>query len=360
MNLPVSRALRLAPCAAKNYNNSMKRFLLLAAAAVLLCAIACSCSSGGETPQASGEYYALDTICSQQATGGDARAAVSEVAAMLARITNEMSMNEGSDLFAVNSAAPRGAQVSKETASLLQTALSLASLTDGAFDPTIGAVSSLWDISGDPRVPAADELAAAVKRVGYTGIAIDGTTVTLAQPGMMLDLGGIGKGYAADLAAAIYQKHGVKSALLNLGGNILVYGAKSDGSDFRIGLRDPYGSENDYFAVISAHDTSVVTSGVYERFFVSGGIAYHHLFDPETGYPVNNGLAAVTVVCQSSTKADALSTALFVMGLKDGLKLAETLEDIEAVFVTEDKEVFVTDGLKGSIGITNENFILQG
>ncbi len=324
-------------------------------AAALLLAAACAPTN----EPVSGEYYALNTICTQQVAGGDAKAAADEVSAMLTRITNEMSMNEGSDLYAVNTAAPGGAQVSEETADALRQALGYAALTGGAFDPTIGPVSSLWDISGTPRVPSAEELAEAAALVDYTGVTIGGTTVTLAKAGMMLDLGGIGKGYAADLAARIYDKYGVKSALLNLGGNIYAYGTKADGSDYKIGLRDPYGAENEYFAVLSVSDTSAVTSGVYERFFESGGVTYHHLFDPETGYPASNGLAAVTVVCHSSTKADALTTALFVMGLEKGLAFAEGLEDAEAVFVTEDRQVYVTEGLGESFEITNESYMLQ-
>ncbi len=350
--------MRVAPRGTKTYNSGMKRFLLLITAAILITAIACGCAAAKDT-QVSGEYFALDTICTQQVAGGSAQTAADEVSAMLIRVTIEMSMNEGSDLYAVNTAAPRGAQVSPETADALQKALSLASLTGGMFNPAIGPVSSLWDISGNPRVPSVDELAEAVKRVDYTGVTIDGTTAKLARQGMMLDLGGIGKGFAADLAAQIYKKHGVKTALLNLGGNIYAYGEKADGSDYRIGLRDPSGRENDYFAVVYVHNTSVVTSGVYERCFESGGVTYHHLFDPKTGYPVENGLTAVTVVCQSSTKADALSTALFVMGLDDGIEFAQSLDDAEAVFVTKDNKVYVTDGLKGSIEITNENFVLQ-
>ena len=346
---------RLARAVSFHYNSSMKRIWLPAAAAALLAAAVL----GGCTAQASGEYFALDTICTQQAEGGGAQAAADEVAAMLTRVSNEMSMNPGSDLYAVNAAAPQGAQVSEETADALREALSLAALTDGAFDPTIGAASSLWDISGDPRVPAAQELAAAVKLVGYTGVTMDGMTVTLAKAGMMLDFSGIGKGYAADLAIEIYEKYGVQRALLDLGGNIVVYGTKADGSDFRIGLRDPYGTVNDYFAVVSVRDASIVTSGVYERNFESGGVTYHHLLNPETGYPVENGLLAVTVVCQSSTKADALSTALFVTGLEDGLKLADMLDGVEAVFVTEDREVTVTDGLKEKFEIANESYTLQ-
>lgn len=306
------------------------------------------------------ESFALDTICSQQVTGTQADKAISAVNEMLARITNELSVNEGSYIYEININAPQSTQVSSEAAWLISEALRIADETSGAFDPTIGAISTLWNISENPRVPSPDEITAALPLVNYKNVTVQDNTVTLGEGGMLLDLGGIAKGYAADLAVDIYEQYGIDSAILNLGGNIYVYGQKQDGDAYRIGLRDPLGSENDYAAILSVNDTSVVTSGVYERFFESDGNTYHHLIDPETGYPADNGLLAVTVVCESSTKADALSTALFIMGLEDGLEFAQQDEDIEAVFFTENQEIYVTDGLEGNIEITNEEYILEG
>ncbi len=305
------------------------------------------------------ETFALDTVCTQQVTGRNADAAINDVDQMLARITKELSTDEGSYIYAVNQGAPQGVAVSGEAAQLISDALSFAEDTDGAFDPAIGALSLLWNISDSPRVPSQDEISAALPLVNYRDVTVDGSTVTLKKSGMQLDLGGIGKGYAADLAVQIYKKYGISNAILNLGGNVYVYGDKGDGSDYRIGLRDPLGSENDYAAIIPAKNTSVVTSGVYERFFESGGKTYHHLLDPATGYPADNGLLAVTVVCESSTEADALSTALFVMGLKNGLDYAEQTPGVEAVFFTDDQGIYVTSGLEDKIEITNEAYILK-
>ncbi len=305
------------------------------------------------------ETFALDTICTQQVTGRNADAAINDVNQMLTRISKELSTNEGSYIYAVNQGAPQGVAVSDEAAQLVSDALSFAADTNGAFDPAIGALSSLWNISENPRVPSEDEVAAALPLVNFRDVTVDGSTVTLNKSGIQLDLGGIGKGYAADLAVQIYKKYGISNAILNLGGNVYVYGDKEDGSDYRIGLRDPLGSENDYAAIIPAKNTSVVTSGVYERFFESGGKTYHHLLDPKTGYPADNGLLAVTVVCERSTEADALSTALFVMGLKDGLTYAENAQGVEAVFFTDDQGIYVTSGLEDKIEITNEAYTLK-
>jgi thiamine biosynthesis lipoprotein len=316
---------------------------------------ACAFSAQAHTS----ESFALDTVCTQQVYGSGADHAIAEVAHMLQDVTNTMSMKKGSYIYEINMAAPDAVRVTKEIAELIQTAADIAAETGGAFDPTIGTITRLWDISGNPRVPFEDEINKAIALVDYSGITVDGTKVSLAHSGMMIDLGAIGKGYAADSAVEIYEKYGIKSALLNLGGNIYAYGKKPDGSDYRIGLRDPFGTEGEYAAVVSVSDTSVVTSGVYERYFESGGKMYHHIFDPNTGYPADNSLACVSVVCKNSTRADALSTALFVMGLDTGLAYAQTVPDTQAVFITKTREVYVTDGFKDSIEITNETYTLK-
>ena len=326
--------------------------LVLTAAVMLLLG---ACAPAEKTSEA----YALDTICSQQVTGRNTDAAISDVNEMLARITKELSTNEGSYIYDINQKAPQGASVSDEAAQLVSDALRFAADTDGAFDPTIGAVSSLWNISEDPRVPTPDEITAALPFVNYHDVTVNGSTVTLKDSGMRLDLGGIAKGHAADLAIEIYKQQGIDTAILNLGGNVYVYGEKNDGSDYRVGLRDPLGAENEYAAIIPVQNTSVVTSGVYERFFESGGKTYHHLLDPKTGYPADNGLLAVTVVCECSTEADALSTALFVMGLDNGLAYAERTPGVEAVFFTNDQNIYATSGLEDKIQITNEAYTLK-
>ena len=304
------------------------------------------------------ESFALDTICTQQVRGGNAQAAVAEVNALLQRITVEYAVN-GSQIGALNAAYPNAASLSDEAIMLIEMAIQIAAQTDGAFDPTIGAVSRLWDISGDARVPTDSEISMALPLVDHTRVTIDGNSVRLSED-MVLDLGGIAKGYAADLAVKIYKEHGVLGALLNLGGNIYAFGTREDGGDWRIGLRDPLGVSGEYAVIVPVSNTSVVTSGSYERFFESGGQLYHHLFDPKSGYPAQSGLLSVTVICENSARADALSTAFFVMGLEEGLALARQMDGVEAVFFTEERQVYVTDGLKESIVIANEAYTLEG
>lgn len=338
----------VARVAHRHYNKDMKKRIFIAACAVIFLA---GCSS----PEVSSESYALNTLCSQEVTGQNAKTAADEVNRMLQDITNSMSVSEGSEVYAVNMAATQAIKVSEDTAFVIAAAKEMARETDGAFDATAGALTELWDITGNPRVPSPEEIDAALTLVDYNGISVNGTSVSLARSGMKIDLGGIAKGYAADEAVRIYAKYGIDNALLSLGGNIYAYGDR----EYRIGIRDPLGSAGDVAATITVAGTSVVTSGGYERYFESGGKIYHHILDPKTGYPADNGLLSVTVVCENSTKADALSTALFVMGLEKGMKYVQAEDDIEAVFIMQDRKIYITNGLKGNIEATDETYTIE-
>lgn len=331
-----------------HYNKDMIKRIFIAACALIFLA-------GCGSPEVSSESYAMDTLCSQEVTGQNAKAAADEVNRMLQDITNTMSMNKGSEVYAVNMAAPQAATVSEPTGYVIAAAKDMAQKTGGTFDPTMGVLTTLWDITGNPRVPSQEEIDEALALVNYNDISAQGTSVALAQSGMRIDLGAIAKGYAADEAVRTYEKYGIDHALLSLGGNIYAYGDR----EYRIGIRDPLGSAGDVAAVVTVNGTSVVTSGGYERYFESGGKIYHHILDPKTGYPAENGLASVTIVCESSMKADALSTALFVMGLEDGMGYARAEDDIEAIFITQDKKIYITDGLKGNIEVADKTYTIE-
>jgi thiamine biosynthesis lipoprotein len=235
--------------------------------------------------------------------------------------------------------------------------------TDGAFDATISPIVRLWGIgTEDARVPTREEIASALLSVGYQDIALDrgASAVTLGKKGMRLDLGGIAKGHACDEAVGILKNAGVSHAIIDLGGNIYAYGTRPDGSPWRVGVKSPLLGENEYFAIVTASEQAVVTSGVYERFLESGGALYHHIMDPRTGYPVDNGLLSVTIVSGSSTQADALSTACFVLGAERGIEYLSGLPGVEGIFVSDDLSVKVTDGLKGSFTVKDGRFRLVG
>ena len=198
-------------------------------------------------------------------------------------------------------------------------ALEIAAETNGAYDPTVYPLMRAWGFTdGNYRVPADAELDALLQTTGWTEVSADGTTASLPE-GFALDLGGIGKGYAAGRCKEILKAHGVTSALLSLGGNVSALGSKPDGADWTVGLQDP--QTDGCFGYVSASDVSVVTSGGYQRYFEQDGVRYHHILDPKTGRPAASGLQSVSVVSQDDTLADALSTALFVMGLDAGAAL---------------------------------------
>lgn len=274
------------------------------------------------------------------------------VFAIFRRVDTRMSeWKPGSPLSEVNrEAGIRPVPVPADLRVLLHRGQEIGALTGGAFDITWAALWGLWDFrSPHPRVPDAAEVARRAALVDYHRVEIDDHdgTVFLPRAGMKLGLGGIAKGYALDRAAALLRQRGVESFLLQGGGQVEAGGPK-DGRPWRVGIRDPRGEPSDFFALLEVHDTSLSTSGDYESYFIQGGVRYHHILDPRTGMPAR-GLRSATVVSPDGTLADALSTALMVMGEERGLALAERLPDVEAVVVDDAGRVAETSGLSGKL-----------
>lgn len=251
---------------------------------------------------------------------------------------------ETSEISRINSAGGAPVEVSAETAELIRDGIRYGELSDGKFDITIASASNLWNFTDNPDkiIPDADALAEAVTHVDYRSVQVDGNTVTLTDPQAKIDLGGIAKGYIADKMKEYLKSQGIEHALINLGGNMLALGSRYDGTPFRIGLQKPFAQNGTVLGSLSVTDCSVVTSGNYERYFEKDGVVYHHILDPDTGYPVENGLDQVSIISDLSVDGDALSTTCFVLGLDKGLELIESLDGIEAVFVTSDGEIFTS------------------
>ncbi len=266
-----------------------------------------------------------------------------------------------STLSQVNQAAGIAAVVvPEELVLVLQEALRIAERTGGAFDPTVGPLVRLWDIGGDnSRVPSPEEIDHARSLVDWRLVEIDpaASTVYLPKQGMALDLGGIAKGYAADQLVAIAQESGLERALIDLGGNIYAYGTKADGSSWRVGVKDPANPTGSPALALSVWNRSVVTSGMYERFFEQEGIRYHHILNPATGYPIQNDIQSVTIVSTSSLLADALSTSVFILGRERGLRLLES-EAAEGVIIGEDRGVYATSGLTNQLSVVVSRYQL--
>lgn len=250
--------------------------------------------------------------------------------------------------------------VPQEVIYVLQEALRIAERTSGAFDPTIGPLVNLWDIGGDnSQVPSQQAIDHARSLVDWRLVEIDSQrgTVYLPKQGMALDLGGIAKGYAADELVAIAQEAGIQQALFDLGGNIYAFGTKADGTPWRVGVKDPAQPGGSPALALAVQDRSVVTSGMYERFFEQEGIRYHHILNPATGYPVWNDIQSVTIVSKSSLLADALSTSVFVLGREKGLALLES-EDAEGVIIGEDNLVYPTSGIADQLSVVTSSYQL--
>lgn len=253
----------------------------------------------------------------------------------------------GSDIWNIDHSNGNPTEVSDETASLLQTAITYCDETNGAIDITLAPLSDLWDFSSDKpkKVPNDSDIQGLLSNVDYHAIEIDGNTITLQNKNAAIDLGFIAKGFIADKIKEYLVKNGVSSAVINLGGNVLTIGNKPDGSPFTIGIQRPFDDRNTSITSVSASDSSVVSSGVYERFFEENGKLYHHILNPVTGYPYETTLLGVTILSKTSLQGDALSTSCFVLGLDDGMQLIESLPDVEAVFITDDYKLHYSSGL---------------
>ncbi|HUW64862.1 MAG TPA: FAD:protein FMN transferase [Spirochaetia bacterium] len=240
---------------------------------------------------------------------------------------------------------------------VIQTSGRLAGICDGTFDITCAPLTSLWRYySGIPEIPPEEEIDKSIALVDYRSLEIDSESHTgrLSRIGQAVDLGGVGKGYTADVVAWIYKGLGVESAYINMGGNVMVLGNKPDGGCWLIGIQHPRGRRGVPVCVLPVSNKSVVTSGDYEKCFSLNGRMYHHILDPQTGYPTDSGLVSTTVVCDCSTTADIFSTATFVLGLEKGMDLIGGMTDVEAVFIDKNKRIYITEGLRDCLGLTEE------
>ena len=291
----------------------------------------------------------MNTVMELTAYGDSGQQVLDQATERIYQLEHLLSVTDkNSDISAINHGEGAWVPVSQETFQLLSLALSYGRETQGALDITAYSAVHAWGFTtGEYRVPGPEELAELAARIDYTQVELDpeGCRVRLPQ-GMQLDLGSIAKGYIADRMKEQILEAGAKSAIINLGGNVLCVGSLPDGAPFRIGLQMPFADYEETFETLGISDLSVVTSGIYERSFTVDGTLYHHILNPKTGYPYDNGLIAVTILSGESVDGDGLSTTCFSLGLEEGLKLAESLEGVEACFIDSDYRVHYTSGMK--------------
>ncbi|MCL2833808.1 MAG: FAD:protein FMN transferase [Treponema sp.] len=315
--------------------------------------------AGCQKAEPSQSEFVLATLCTVTLYDKGNDKVYRDVFDRLTEIENRMSVHiETSDIYLINqSAGIEPVKVHDDVYKVIETAVHYSDLSDGAFDITVEPLVSLWDIGGDnPRVPSPAEIDSVLPLINWHDIVLDpvNKTVFLKNREQALDLGAIAKGYAADEAAAIIKKAGIPRAIIDLGGNIMIVGTKKDKSLWKIGIQNPNDSRGEYIGIAQMTAKTVVTSGVYERYFFSDGIRYHHLLSVATGYPADNGLLSVTIITNNSIDADALSTSVFVLGYEKGRALVESLDGVDAVFIFDDSTIRMTGGV--NFNLTNDQF----
>lgn len=320
----------------------------------------------GDKKQVSVEksFFILGTIINLKTFGKKSEKAIEEAIERLTDIDNKMSaFKDYSEISRINKNSGIAPQsVSEDTFYVIKEAVYYSNLLEGTFDPTIRPLVSLWGIgTKNERIPEKNEIYEKLKLVNYRDIILNkkNISIKLKKENQSIDVGGIAKGYAADEVKDIFKRYEIKNGLIDLGGNILTLGSKTDGSTWNVGIQDPFGNRGEFIGVVSVKDKSVVTSGNYERFFMKDGKSFHHILNPKTGYPSESKIVSATIISDKSIQGDGLSTGVYIMGVKKSLKLIESLDGIDAIFITENKEVYTTSRIKTCFKLSNKEFKYQ-
>lgn len=325
----------------------MKKILIALAVVAAVAAAAIFFASSNEVKR---EFFAMDTFVSAKVKGFAAEDTADGISSLVRELDSKQlsRYTSGSEISRINSEAET--VLSDEVRDYITELLEVGKMSGGKFDIALGAVSDLWSFNDSPRVPSTDELTEALSRSGSDKLSLSGNTLTRAD-GCIIDLGSAGKGIALDKVKSYLSDKKISSAVVSVGGSVLLYGKGS----FNVGVRDPWGEAGRSVMTVKLGAGCVSTSGSYERCFEQDGNRYHHILDPDTGLPVENGLVSVTVISDSGLLSDALSTACFVLGAEGGAKLAAKY-GCEAIFITEDKKVICTDGIKPNVTVLADGY----
>jgi thiamine biosynthesis lipoprotein len=330
----------------------MKKKKITALLLVIVFSFLCGCSSpvsgiSSENTQVSKDIFAMDTTMTVTAYGENAQEAVDAAIDEIKRLDALLSTGSGTSEISILNAAG-SSKLSDDAAYLVKRSIELNASTSGAFDIAIYPVMKAWGFAdGNYQVPESSELQRLLTLADVSDIIYNDSTkeISFAQSGMQIDLGGIAKGYTSARIMEIFKEHGVSHGMVSLGGNVQVLGTKTDGSKWRIAVQNPDKS-SDYLGVLSVSDKAVITSGGYERYFEQDGVTYHHIIDPATGYPADNGLVSVTIVSSDGTLADGLSTSLFIMGKDKAIEYWRAHHDeFDVIMLTDDGELYVTENI---------------
>lgn len=325
--------------------------LLLFTAVLASSSVACSITGENKKPYISDTKFVLNTVCTISLYDKQDQFVLDQAFRLLTHYDNLFSISvKGSDVYKINHACGKPVKVDPDTIAVIREGINYSEESGGLFDITVGALTTLWNIEGEnPKVPPESAIQAAVKTVNYKNIAIDSDTVTLKNKDAMIDLGGVAKGYIADKVKDYLVSQGVHRAIVNLGGNVVVIGFKAKDTPWVVGVQQPFMDKNIDVGSLYVSDKSVVTSGIYERYFIQSGKLYAHILDPRTGYPVDNNLSSVTIISDESREGDGLSATCFLLGADKATKLVESFKDVEAIFITKDGQVITTLGINKKV-----------
>lgn len=279
----------------------------------------------------------------------------------IVEIEDLVSINkENTEITKLNeSAGVEKVKLSNLSYDILKKGIEYSKLSNGSYDITIGPLVKLWSIGLEgAKVPSKDEINETIGYIDYNNVKINDYTkeAFLTKEGMEVDLGSIAKGYAADEVVKILKQEDIRSAIIDLGGNIYALGSKNSDNNWKVGIQDPFSDRGKVIGAVEVFDKTVVTSGIYERFIEEDGVRYHHILNPKTGYPYETDIAGVSIIADNSIDADALSTLTFTKGVKEGLKFVENLDNVNAIFITNDKKIYLTENIKDNFKLMNNDF----
>jgi len=328
---------------------SITAFLLLIL--TLISVVLCGCEAHSDDDKKTTQIFAMDTVIDITAYGEKAQNGIDQATKVINELDTLLSVtNEESDVYKLNNAEGEPMLLHSDTYSLLTIAKEMYYLTNQNFDITIYPVMKLWGFTTDSnKVPSPDEIEFELHKVNCNNVFFLDKDIACLEYGAQIDLGGIAKGFVADKAAQAMKDASVEYGIITLGGNVRTVGTKPSGQDFTVGIKDPE-SEN-YFAVISTGEGSVITSGAYQRNFTEKGKTYHHILDPKTGYPSDSDAVSVTIIGKDGAICDALSTAVFIGGSEYARKLRESYDEFEYVILTKDNKVIASKELNGKLSL---------
>ncbi len=323
-----------------------------------------ACRSSGNLQKVDGDAFVLGTFgqirvfTSSEAKG---KKAIDKAFKRITEIENTMSASlPNTDVAKINKSAGKSpVKVNPDTLFVINKGIEYEKVTKGTFNITLGSLIELWGIGKDwQKVPTLQEIQEAQKHIDINQLEVKDKKVLIKDPQMLMDLGGIAKGYAVDEAVKVLKESGIKSGFVNLGGDIYVFGDKPDQTPWYIGIQKPVIESSTVMARVNLYNQSIVSSGDYERYFEENDVRYHHIIDPATGYPSDGGIVSVTIISDKAIDGDVLSTSVFILGLEEGLELLEGLDGIEGVIITNDNSVYTTSGMANKVEILDESYKL--